>query len=365
MVARSTVTRPIALLLFVTLICGASLLPVATVSAQPNTSVTGVAARRPVLQAACDHCPWGALGNLVKKIMEPYGYDVQVCLSCSGREAARIVAKRLFPPEITDRQFAEGTLVNPDGPIDFGVTGIDAVRRAYDGTANFPEGAFRNLRIIARIENPAYLMVAVTKELGITDLRQVRERRMPVRILAGVGALVAPVLAHYGLTPKDVEALAGAIYAGNALLKNANFDVIIGSGVLANNPEGNMWYEMSLKKDLVFLALPDDLRQKLTREDGAQLVEIPFRYMRGVGDKPVPTVGTSGEAVYGRDDLPQSFAYDVAKGLDEQHGLLKWAVVPFSYDPATVADGGGVPLHPGAERYYRERGYLKSEASAR
>jgi len=55
----------------------------------------------------------------------------------------------------------------------------------------------------------------------------------------------------------------------------------------------------------------------------------------------------------------------VAKGLDEQHGLLKWAVVPFSYDPATVADGGGVPLHPGAERYYRERGYLKSEALAR
>jgi TRAP transporter TAXI family solute receptor len=358
-------TRRIALLLFVASVGGASLLPMAAVHAQQGTPTSGVAAKRPVLQGACDHCPWGALGNLVKKVMTSYGYDVQVCLSCSGREAARIVAKRLFPPEISDRQFAEGTLVNPNGRIDFGVTGTDAVRRAYDGTANFPEGAFRNLRIIARIENPAYLMVAVTKESGITDLKQVRERRMPVRILAGVGAMVAPVLAYYNLTPKDVEALGGAIYAGNALLKNSNFDVIIGNGVLANNPEGNMWYEMSAKKDLVFLPLPDDLRQKLAREEGAQLVEIPFRYMRGVGDKPVPTVGSSGEAVYGRDDLPPEFAYDVAKGLDEQHGLLKWAVVPFSYDPATVADGGGVPLHPGAERYYRERGYLKSEALAR
>ena len=264
----STRSIRIALLLLVTLIGGAALLS-APASAQQNPPATGVAAKRPVLQAACDHCPWGALGNLVKKIMASSGYDVQVCLSCSGREAPRIVAKRSFPPEITDRQFAEGTLVNPDGPIDFGVTGMDAVRRAYDGTANFPEGAFKNFRIIARIENPAYLMVAVTKESGITDLRQVRERKMPVRILAGVGALVAPVLAYYGLTPKDVEALGGAIYAGNALLKNANFDVIIGSGVLANNPEGNMWYEMSLKKDLVFLPLPEDLRQKLAREDGA------------------------------------------------------------------------------------------------
>ncbi len=365
MIGRDFGRGRFALLLLLALIGAASALATAAVAAEPNPPATGVAAKRPVLQAACDHCPWGALGNMVKKIMGSYGYDVQVCLSCSGREAARIVAKRLFPPEITDRQFAEGTLVNPDGPIDFGVTGIDAVRRAYDGTANFPEGAFKNLRVIARIENPAYLMVAVTKESGLTDLREVRERRMPVRVLAGVGTLVAPVLAYYGLTPKDVEALGGAIYAGNALLKNANFDVIIGSGVLANNPEGNMWYEMSSKKDLVFLALPDDLRQKLAREDGAQLVDIPFRYMRGVGDKPVPTVGTSGEAVYGRDDLPPEFAYDVAKGLDEQHGLLKWAVVPFSYDPATVADGGGVPLHPGAERYYRERGYLKSEVLAR
>ena len=365
MIGRDFGRGRFALLLLVALIGGASALSRAAVAAEQNPPATGVAAKRPVLQAACDHCPWGALGNMVKKIMGPYGYDVQVCLSCSGREAARIVAKRLFPPEITDRQFAEGTLVNPDGRIDFGVTGIDAVRRAYDGTANFPEGAFKNLRVIARIENPAYLMVAVTKESGLTDLKQVRERRMPVRILAGVGTLVAPVLAYYGLTPKDVEALGGAIYAGNALLKNPNFDVIIGSGVLANNPEGNMWYEMSLKKDLVFLALPDDLRQKLAREDRAELVDIPFRYMRGVGDKPVPTVGTSGEAVYGRDDLPLEFAYDVAKGLDEQHGLLKWAVVPFSYDPATVADGGGVPLHPGAERYYRERGYLKSEVLAR
>jgi uncharacterized protein len=370
MAARGILTKRIALLLVglllaVIVIGGASRLSAAAVYAQQGTATTGVTAKRPVLQAACDHCPWGALGNLVKKIMGSYGYDVQVCLSCSGREAARIVAKRLLPPEITDRQFAEGTLVNPDGPIDFGVTGIDAVRRAYNGNANFPEGAFKNLRVIARIENPSYLMVAVTKESGITNLKQVRERKMPVRILAGVGALVAPVLAYYNLTPKDVEALGGAIYAGNALLKNSNFDIIIGSGVLANNPEGNMWYEMSAKKDLVFLPLPDDLRQKLASEDTAQLVDIPFRYMRGVGDKPIPTVGTSGEAVYGRDDLPNQFAYDVAKGLDEQHGLLKWAVVPFSYDPATVADGGGVPLHPGAERYYRERGYLKSEVLAR
>ena len=363
MTAHRSIGAFIACLMSAPLI-GATVLELGAAHAQQAAPATGVAARRPVLQAACDHCPWGALGNLVKKIMAAYDYDVQVCRSCSGREGARIVAKRLYPPEISDRQFAEGTLVNPDGPIDFGVTGASFVRRAYEGSAGFAEGPFRNLRIIARIENPSYFMMAATRESGITDLKQVRERRMPIRILQGVGTLAPQVLAHYGLTPKDVEALGGAIYAGNALLKNSNFDIIIGDGVLANNPEGNMWYEMSTRKDLVFLSLPEELRQKLVREQDAELVEIPFRYMRGVGDAPVPTVGTSGEAVYGRDDLPDQFAYDVAKALDEHHGLLKWAVVPFSYDPATVADGGRVPLHPGAARYYRERGYLKREPVA-
>ena len=44
---------------------------------------------------------------------------------------------------------------------------------------------------------------------------------------------------------------------------------MLGTGVLSNYPEGNMWYEMSQKKDLVFLQIPEDLRQKLAKEHGA------------------------------------------------------------------------------------------------
>lgn len=318
-------------------------------------SAYGIAVKRPVLQGACKPCPWGAAADVIKKMMAPYGYDVAVCYSCSGADAVRTVAKRIVGPEITDRQFGEGTTFLPEGPVDFGVTGLDGVRRAYEGqVAEVPEG--RRLRIIARIESPSYLMMAVTKSSGISDLRQIRERKMPVRIMGNNQT----VLEYYGLTQKEVEAWGGKFLAGNALSKNPNFDVIMGGGVLANNPEGNMWYEMTMKTDLVFLPFPEDLLQKLLQQTrGAQIVELPFRYMRGVPDTPIRTIGTSGTVVYGRDDLPDQFVYDVAKAIDEHHGLLKWAIMPFSYDPATVAEDDGVPLHPGAARYYRERGYLK------
>jgi len=320
----------------------------------------GIPAKRPVLQAACQYCPWGALADIVKKIMAP-SYDVAICYSCSGVNSTRIVSRRLIGPEISDRQFAEGTVYLPEGPIDFGITQSERVRAAYEGADAYrQDGPFKNLRVMARIESPSYLMIAAPKSSGIIDLKQIRKDKMPIRLLEGNGgAPLDAVMEYYGFSKKDLQAWGGKILVGNALLLNPNFDLMMGIGILGNYPEGGMWYEMSQKKDLVFFSLPEDLRQKLADEHRGELVDLPFRYMRGVSDPPPSTVGFGGLAVYGRDDLPDQFVYDIAKGLDEKHGLIKWAGQPFSYDPATVWDGRGVPLHPAAARYYRERGYMK------
>jgi uncharacterized protein len=328
----------------------------------------GIPANRPVLQAACQYCPWGALADVVKKAMSFHGYDVAICYACSGEDGVRIVSRRLMPPEVSDRQFGEGTGLQPQAPIDFGVTNAEYVQRSYAGKGGYQrDGPLTNLRVIARIESPAYLMIAVTRSSGITDLRQVAERKMPARIMAGVisnlGSIDA-VLKYYGFTSKDVVSWGGKILTGNALLRNPNFDVIMGIGVLANYPEGGMWYEMTQKKDLVFLPVPQPLREQFVKENGGVPVNLPFRYMRGVGDEPIPTVGFSGIDVYGRDDLPEGFVYDVAKSLDERRDLIRWTNQPFSYDPMTVADGRGVPLHPGAIEYYRARGYPLHGAEA-
>jgi uncharacterized protein len=85
---------------------------------------------------------------------------------------------------------------------------------------------------------------------------------------------------------------------------------------------------------------------------------IPLGLFRGV-DRPIPAVVRSGTSIYGRDDTPADLAYALAKALDEHQDLLQWSNVTYSYNPYSVWKAFGVPLHPGAERYYRERGYLK------
>ncbi len=345
------------------LVCGPALLLSGSAGAQETAGRLeyGVDAKRPVLQASCKHCPWGALADILKKAMAPAGYDVAICYTCSGVNGIRGVIHRRMPPEINDRAAGHGITSNPGAPPDFGITSWSRFQTSYDGTHDYKaDGPQKSLRLIAQIEQPSYFLVAVVKSSGIGDLHQIRERKMPARIMTASGSeLTNAVLEYFGITKKEVEAWGGKFLEGGNLVKNPNFDVLIGGGLLSNYPEGNVWYEMTQKKDLVFLPLPDDLRQKLVKENKAEQVEIPYRYMRGVGDTPIQTVGISATAVYGLEGLPDAFVYDVAKALDQNRRMLKWANLPFSYDPDTVWDGEGVPLHPAAERYYRERGYMK------
>ena len=140
--------------------------------------------------------------------------------------------------------------------------------------------------------------------------------------------------------------------------KRASGDVFIGTGLLANTPEQRSWYEASQLNDLVFLDFDQPLIARLAQEPGYQRATVPLALFRG-GDRPIPTVMRPNHFIYVRDEAPDSFAYDVAKALDEHRDLFQVQLEPWYYDPQTVAVSNVIPMHPGAMKYYRERGYVK------
>jgi len=127
---------------------------------------------------------------------------------------------------------------------------------------------------------------------------------------------------------------------------------------MSTAPEWSVWTEISQKFELRFLQLPEELLTTLAQEGEQERGIIPPGLYRGV-DRPIPTVVRTGTVIYCRTDTPESFAYVVAKAMDEQQQLLQWSSLNFSYNLHTVWRAYEVPLHPGAARYYRERGYLK------
>jgi len=286
--------------------------------------------------------PRTTMGKIVERALGPLGYQMEIDLRGFGPANPRLVA---------------------GGEADLGAYGGDQLCWAYQGKFDFHEdGPLANLRILASIHFPAWLGVAARWETGITDLAQIKERQLPVRIVGANGPQYRMILEHHGLSRKMIESWGGKFLrsTGTPLtwyITSGDYDLIMDPVYTAYTPEARHWWEASVRHELRFLPLPEDLIQRICEETGGDPGAIPHQLMRGVvGD--IPSVARSPHAIYGRDDLPEDFAYLLAKTLDEERHLFREVFLPYSYDPGTVARPMGIPLHSGAQRYYREVGYL-------
>ncbi len=316
---------------------------------------TGFSERRPLVAAACPTCPWGAVADILDQAMQSSGYDLEICYYCSGIPNPRYVAQGQRPPQ---RRADQMHLPLAPGAVpDMGVTNTHRLYWAYAGLHDYRGEAMPNLRAVALIEHPMHVGVAVRADSFITDLRQIRERRLPVRLIAREDPIISAILDYYGLDRASVESWGGKVLRGEPEDRD-NFDVIIQNQLyMANTPEANIWSETTQNERLRFLPLPDDLRRRMARDLNLELTALPPGLARGV-ETPIATVGRSGQVVYVRDDAPEDFVYALTQAIHREARRFIWSNMPLSYDLRTAARPLGVPLHPGAARYYREQGVL-------
>lgn len=287
--------------------------------------------------------PWGTLGGITKKALAPLGWQVHVEWRSSRSDNARYVG---------------------DGKADFGATHASQVFAAFHGNDAFAgEAPRQNLRVIACINHPSWIGVAVKAESEITDLGQIKERKLPLRVKAGGGRAFDLVWEHYGLSREAIESWGGQFL--NTDLEaprvpwavSGEFDLLVDTVYAAYTPEARHWTEAAVYHDLRFLALPEELIARIAAAGAGDPGFIPIKLVRGVTHE-VPTVARLPQLIYARDDMPEDFAYLLAKTLDDNRDLFRQTHIPYSYDSRNVARDLGVPFHPGAARYYREMGYL-------
>jgi uncharacterized protein len=298
--------------------------------------------------------PWGTLGEITARALQPWGFRVRIEPEASRGRCPGLVSA---------------------GVIELGATQAILTRWAYAGLHRYAaDGPMPRLRAIATIMHPAWLAVAARWETGITDLAQVRERQLPVRVLGGSGDMFQPILAYYGLSRELIQSWGGAFvpplavapggqYVVTPHVRAGQVDLILENIYAAYTPEIAAVQEASVLLNLRFLALPAELIQSVCRDYGGEPGFIPYRLVRGV-DAPVPSVYRPWQLIFGRDDMPEEFAYLLAQAYDQQRELFRQTHIPYSYDPREVARDRGIPLHSGAARYYREQGYLSTESAS-
>lgn len=200
-------------------------------------------------------------------------------------------------------------------------------------------------------------------ETGISTVEALVEQQYPVRLIikkdGTLGELSAErVFGAMGVSFDDIIAWGGAVEktSGDSIvagLQEDRFDMTIDHvGVGQSNTT-----TLCLTHEMVDVQMGDALLERLT-EMGYAYITVDPNTWNGQTEE-ILSVGSQ-QCVLVRTDMDEALAYILTEAICEERDLLS-AMVPAmkSFDPTMAGDISitGVPLHPGAERYYKENGY--------
>ena len=229
----------------------------------------------------------------------------------------------------------------------------DSVKAGWDGVAEagFP-GPLTELRAIAAIY-PNYVQIVASADSGIQTLDDLKGKSMSVGAPASGTELNArAIFAAAGMSYEDLGKVEYLPYAESAeLIKNRQLDSTLQSSGLG----------VAFIKDLV--ATMD-----------INIVAVPAEVVEAVGAPYVPSVIPAG-TYDGQDEdvataaignilvthagVSDELAYQMTKLLFENLERLKAShAAAGAIDVKKAIEGLAIPLHPGAERYYKEIGLL-------
>ena len=244
------------------------------------------------------------------------------------------------------------------GELDFGVAQSDWQFHAFNGTSRFEEqGPFEKLRAVFSVHPEPFTVVA-RADAGISTFEDLEGKRVNVgNPGSGQRGTMEVLMEEMGWT-MDNFAVASELQAAEqsqALCDN-NIDAMV---YTVGHPSGSI-QEATTACDSVLVNVSNDATASLIEENPFyRSATIPGGMYRGNAEDTV-TFGVGATFVTSADVAPE-VVYQVVKAVFENIDQFRSLHPAFAnLDPAEMAqDGLSAPLHEGAERYYREAGFLQ------
>lgn len=231
----------------------------------------------------------------------------------------------------------------------------DSVDDAWKGVeeAGF-KAPLTKLRAIAATY-PNYIQIVASESSGIKTLNDLKGKRISVGApKSGTELNARAIFKAAGLTYEDMGRVEFLPYAESVeLIKNRQLDATLqssGLGMAAIRDLASM-------VPITFIEIPADVVAKIG-SDAYQPGIIPAGTYDGQ-DKDVQTVAIT-NLLISHSDVPDEIAYQMTKLMFENLDRLvnsHSAAKAIKLEEATKSLP--LPLHPGAERYYKEAGVLK------
>jgi TRAP-type uncharacterized transport system substrate-binding protein len=146
---------------------------------------------------------------------------------------------------------------------------------------------------------------------------------------------------------------------GKDAVRDGDFDAFFKHAYAAYGPVGKVWQEATLLHNMRFLPVGPDVLSDITSKYQLRAGILPNTLMKGV-DEDVPAIFLKGHTVYVSERLDEDVAYLLASSFCKHSDEFLTRYVHFGYNPLVACRDAAIPLHPGAERFYRENGFLRS-----
>jgi len=263
------------------------------------------------------------------------------------------------------------------GEVDLGITTpLDVpLEWARQGRHLFEGRAYPYLRTLGYYPQDDRLIFAVREDTGITSFADIVQRKYPLRLATSprdpdnlMTWIIDKVFDAHGMASGDIERWGGKwlgsdrpqICVARAIKGEA--DAVMFEGIMTPG-----WYEWTEKTRVRFIPFEREVLERLQKEYGLRPAVLSKGRLGAPTD--VACLDFSHWAIFVRDDMDEDVAYRITAVLVEHRGEMeaRFRNIPverspltYPIEPNTMWKGLGAPLHPGAERYYRERGYMKA-----
>jgi TRAP-type uncharacterized transport system substrate-binding protein len=271
---------------------------------------------------------------------------------------------------------AQNPVLVDKGEADIGLGMPPLLRAAARGEDPYAGRRMEGLRALAgnMSLNVFHLYVAADLTLARLTMDQIFSTRRPIRLaISRPGTadiwVLDKIMEYYGLCAagktsdcyQEWERVGARFSRGSYAEQAVAFKrrKVDGTFAFLALPAASV-REASEGRQLTLLAFPPRLVEHLARFGLGRGVIPAGTYPKAAnGDEDVPSAAM-GTTITVSARMPDDIAYRIAATINDHadrvrkiHGSLA------GYDPAEAHLHLGVPLHPGAERYYRERGWLR------
>ena len=275
---------------------------------------------------------WYPLGGAIANIADKHGIGVQVL---PGAGIANVLAVSL-------------------GRADLGFgNSISTV----DGVAGRPpfEAVAENVCNVATLY-PQYFQIVVNADSGIESIDDARGKSIAIQPVGNTAeAISAQLFEVHGMTYDDMSRVSFVSYTDAvSLMKDSNAQMF----TLGTTVPASAVMDLASARSIKLLELPDDKFEAMRElNPGYSKLTIAAGSYPGQ-DADVDVIGYATHVI-ARCDLDEDVVYQILEGMvEDMEDLVSIVRVMSDTTLEVMATDTGVPLHPGAERFYRDHGVM-------